>query len=270
MNILFIDDEPLAVKQFEQCIKKCSGFNEYHTFTRAIDVLQFAEMNIKDKNIPYAAFLDIELPNINGVNLAVKLKELIPTIQITFITAYPTYALDAFHLDAVGYLLKPYSTEQLQHEIDKLSSAVESANPKEESNNKVTAKGHHVYFKTMPFFELLIDNKIINGCTAKPKELLALLVARNGAEVTRDMAIGCLWPTRDNDEKTGSLFRMTLMRPKQFLNEKDIGDIIESTKTSHFLNPALFETDINKIPSYDFSKRAGNFLTEYSWSSFIQ
>jgi two-component SAPR family response regulator len=271
MNILFIDDEPIAVKQFEARIKSCTGFEEVHTFSRVADILQFVETKLVNTNDSYAAFLDIEMPHLKGTELAVKLREMIPDIQICFITAYENFALDAYKIDAIGYLTKPYSTEQLQHEIDKLADAVQTAKSKSREQKKShTTKGHTVYFKTMPFFEIYIDDKIVTSCTAKPKELFALLVSRNGAEVTRDMAIGCLWPDRENNETTGSLFRMTMMRLKQFLIEKDIEDILVSSKISHSLNVDLYDSDIkNAVENHVLDKKEP-FLTEYSWASFVQ
>lgn len=271
MNILFIDDEPIAVKQFEARIKSCTGYNEVHTFSRVADILQFAQTKLINTAEPYAAFLDIEMPHLKGTELAVKLKEIIPDIQICFITAYENFALDAYKIDAIGYLTKPYSTEQLQHEINKLSTAVSVVKAKKtELDKKHTKNGHTVYFKTIPFFEIYIDDKIVTSCTAKPKELFALLVSRNGAEVTRDMAIGCLWPDRENNETTGSLFRMTMMRLKQFLKERDIDDILISSKVYHSLNVDLFDSDLQQTAENHVIGKKESFLTEYSWSSFIQ
>ena len=61
-----------------------------------------------------AAFLDIELPGMNGILLGRKLRELHPKLVVIFLTGYDTYMMDALHMKADYYLMKPYSSEDFR------------------------------------------------------------------------------------------------------------------------------------------------------------
>lgn len=66
------------------------------------------------------AFLDIDMPKINGLELGLKLKLKFPDIFIVFFTNYPQYAVDAFDCEAFHYLLKPLDVEKASKTIDRL------------------------------------------------------------------------------------------------------------------------------------------------------
>jgi DNA-binding LytR/AlgR family response regulator len=78
--------------------------------------LFLAELNQHDFDV---CLMDIEMPDINGLQLA----QLLKGKHIIFITAYKDYAADAFDLNAIDYIRKPYNKERLQQSIDKLKQA---------------------------------------------------------------------------------------------------------------------------------------------------
>ena len=59
------------------------------------------------------ALLDIDMPSMNGIELAAKIKMLRPEVSVIFLTGYSQYALDAFNVHASGYLLKPMTSWSL-------------------------------------------------------------------------------------------------------------------------------------------------------------
>jgi DNA-binding LytR/AlgR family response regulator len=58
------------------------------------------------------------MPEMNGIELAERLMEIDPYIEVIFITAYNQYALDAFRAHAIGYLLKPLDANELKEQMD--------------------------------------------------------------------------------------------------------------------------------------------------------
>lgn len=78
--------------------------------------LFLSELNQHDFDV---CLMDIEMPDINGLQLA----QLLKSKHIIFITAYKDYAADAFDLNAIDYIRKPYNKERLQQSIDKLKQA---------------------------------------------------------------------------------------------------------------------------------------------------
>lgn len=69
---------------------------------------------------PDAVFLDIEMPGLNGIDLARKITEFDPKIQIVFVTAYEQYALEAFEVSAVHYILKPLTQDKINEAIERI------------------------------------------------------------------------------------------------------------------------------------------------------
>jgi len=114
IKVLIIDDEPLARAELQRLLKK----------HKQIEVLGEAQNIIEGKAliddlVPDAIFLDIEMPGGTGLELAEQLKGEIP---IVFCTAYNEFAVDAFSLNAVDYLLKPAAPARLEKAIEKLTS----------------------------------------------------------------------------------------------------------------------------------------------------
>lgn len=111
MNLLIADDENLELKVLEKTVKK-----------HFVDELEiFASSNgrkasqICDEVKPDIALLDIEMPGMNGIELAKYIKEKYANCIIIFITAYDRfdYAIEAMHIKAFDYLLKPWKEEKL-------------------------------------------------------------------------------------------------------------------------------------------------------------
>jgi len=69
---------------------------------------------------PDLAFLDIELPDIKGIELAERLREIKPDLAIVFITAHQEYSLDAFKLYAFDYILKPIDEERVKSTFQRI------------------------------------------------------------------------------------------------------------------------------------------------------
>jgi two-component system, LytTR family, response regulator len=95
-----------------------------------IDVVGFAQNGIEglkliQKHKPHIAFLDIEMPGKSGIQLAEELVENKCTCAVIFITAYNQYAIRAFQLSALDYLLKPIQEDLLKSTIDKINLRID-------------------------------------------------------------------------------------------------------------------------------------------------
>lgn len=121
MNLLIADDENLELKVLEKTVKK-----------HFVDELEiFASSNgrkasqICDEVKPDIALLDIEMPGMNGIELAKYIKEKNTECIIIFITAYDRfdYAIEAMHIKAFDYLLKPWKEEKL---CELINTAIEN------------------------------------------------------------------------------------------------------------------------------------------------
>ena len=127
INCITIDDEPLALLQIVDYITKTPYLNLVGKFESAIQALEFLQKNQVD-----LMFVDINMPDLNGMTFVKSLKE--PPKAI-FTTAYSEYALDGFSVDAVDFLVKPIAYESFLKASEKAKERFQW-NDQEESIHK--------------------------------------------------------------------------------------------------------------------------------------
>lgn len=113
MKCIAVDDEPLALELMETYIAQVPGLELLDTFTDAISAWGFLKKNSVD-----LVFLDIQMPDINGIQLAKSLNRKNP--MVIFTTAYSKYAVEGFNVEAVDYLLKPFEFSRFMQAINKV------------------------------------------------------------------------------------------------------------------------------------------------------
>ncbi len=114
LKVYIVDDEPLARDELKYLLiqsKQVEIVGEAESLEEAI-------IHIPTQK-PDLAFLDIELGEDNGLQLAEQLHALDPSLTIVFATAYDEYALQAFELNALDYILKPFDEESNSSNVRK-------------------------------------------------------------------------------------------------------------------------------------------------------
>lgn len=111
IKVLLVDDEFLALKLLEEYINKTPGLKIIGKVRSPLEAIEILNNHTID-----LLFLDIQMPILSGTNLLKTLKYKPVTI---FTTAYSEYAVEAFELDAVDYLLKPFSFERFLQAVNK-------------------------------------------------------------------------------------------------------------------------------------------------------
>lgn len=253
MKVICVDDEYPILENFKRKAQDLPEIESLHLFQSAEKAMKWAENHTVD-----IAFLDIEMPCTNGIELAKKLKHIDENIRIIYVTAYEEYALDAFRVDALGYLLKPYTRDEIQHELEK--AVLMRAKPKK-----------RVVIQTIPGLVVKVDGKVLHFDRTKPEELFALLIDRAEAGITMGEAIACLWPGRPADESTKTLYRVTFHRLLEALKKEGIEDIIRAEGRKKYLEIEQVECDLYCILDGDrdaMQKYNGEYLKDYSWAEF--
>jgi len=128
INCIAVDDDPSALENLEAYIEKIPTLRLVKRYTNPLEAL--AEISTMENTD--IIFLDIEMPELSGVELATRLRE--KTKHLIFSTAHARYALDAFQVNADAYLLKPYSFLHFSDTIQKLFPN-SSINPQLPSEN---------------------------------------------------------------------------------------------------------------------------------------
>lgn len=250
MNLIYVDDEQPAIDNFRLTTADFEGIEELHTFQSGEDALQFAETHIVD-----VALLDMEMPGIHGLELAKLMKASDPNIRVVFVTAYSQYALEAWSVDATGYLLKPYTAADIRKELAKCAYR--------------PLPSHQVVIQTIPNFSITVNDKPLRISSAKERELLALLVDRGDRGFTASEGIACLWPDRSSDSSSQSLLRMTYKRLLATLESAGIANILATKDNRRYLKTDAVACDLYRILDGDKQaarKYNGAYLQEYEWA----
>lgn len=134
IKCIAIDDEPLAldqIKRFLTHIPDLEVIGTFHSTSKARETIDRGSVDV--------IFLDIDMPDCNGIKFARSLRPSGPIIVFT--TAYPQFAVEGFRLDAVDYLLKPLSFEDLSNTIKRIKRRLTS------STNNNTSPDKHIFIK---------------------------------------------------------------------------------------------------------------------------
>ena len=116
IRTIAIDDEPLALQLVTSYVNKTPILELAGAFDNPIDAMEFLDQNEVD-----LIFLDIEMPDLNGLEFT---RILTNKPKIIFTTAYEKYALQGFKLDAIDYLLKPFSYEEFYTATEKAKKQI--------------------------------------------------------------------------------------------------------------------------------------------------
>lgn len=254
MKTIIVDDEMLAIKQFEMECKKIPWVNIAGKFQNAQQALEYAK-----KEKIEAAFLDIELSGMNGILLGKKLRELYPNLVVIFLTGYDNYTLDALYMKADYYLMKPYSSKDFQ---DVMKNA----------RLLIRRQKKRVFVRTLGRFDLIIDDQVVDLPNAKAKELFALCVDHKGGHVSMEEAVDKLWEDRIYDERVKNLYRKATMSLRKVFQEYGLEEVFVNKRGSCNINPELMDCDYfdvleHKKQNLDYKNMlVGTYMPEYSWA----
>lgn len=137
INCIAVDDEPLALKQLENYISQVPFLDFKGGCRCAAETMKYIREDIVD-----AIFLDINMPDINGIDFV---KTLVTPPIIVFTTAYADYAVEGFKVNAVDYLLKPFGLDEFRRAAEKVRVQYEQ---REGNSTAVADEDDSLFFKT--------------------------------------------------------------------------------------------------------------------------
>ena len=256
MKVICVDDEPLAVEYtLGQCallpeIDEVKGFTDARL---ALDWLQNHPVDL--------ALLDINMPELDGITLAARIKESDPQTAILFLTAYKSYAFDAYAVHPSGYLLKPVSQEKLEAEVRHACGRSHSSAPV------------HIRIKTFGNFDVYVDDSPVSFKLAKSKEILAYLVDKQGSGVRRSELFAAVWEDRMYDRKMQKQIDVYIRSLRETLREYGAAEILTMEKGVLRVKPDLFVCDAYLFCSGDsdaINAYRGEYMSSYTWASLTE
>lgn len=131
MRVLIVDDELPAREKLRRLLLQEPGIE---IVGEACDAMEALDLIARLK--PDAAFVDIQMPEVSGIELAASLPQ--PAPLVVFVTAFDQYAIDAFDTGAIDYLLKPYDQARLHRALERVRERVRAHAPPAEPSLPVT------------------------------------------------------------------------------------------------------------------------------------
>ena len=257
MKILAIDDEELALEELLAAIRDVEPDAELHGFLLASDALKALEDGLPG---PDVVFSDIQMPGINGLELAVRLKTIAPESRIVFVTAYSQYAVESYKVRAHGYLLKPVTPEQVREELDSLP---QRAAPQQEDKLRVRCFGS---------FEVFWQGKPLEFSRQKTKELLAYLIKERGAWCSADGIIFDLWEDSKDEQSAKNYLRVLTHDLLDTLRQIGMQDIVKKKRGLLAIDAEKLDCDYYRMLAGDMdaiNAFQGEYMTQYGWAEIL-
>ena len=247
MTILCVDDEQLVLDLTVTLCRELRQKPEVCGFASAQEVLSWLDGNRAD-----IAILDINMPDMDGLLLAARIKEKRPSTCILFVTGYSQYAMDALQMHAAGYLMKPISLKRLQEEVDYIEETLLKPQAAREREKKIEVR-------TFGEFDVFVDGVAVNFSRSKAKELLAYLVDRR--------------EEGEYDRAMQKQLDVIIRSLKDTLSAYGISEILEISKGNLRVCPEKFTCDLyrfldGRIDAVNAYR--GEYMSAYSWASLTE
>ena len=247
MKAIAVDDEIYMLETLQEAVSASPDIKTVETFSSCSAVLAYAAENPID-----VAFLDINMRGIGGLGLAEKLIELQPHCKIVFCTGYQEYAVSAFQLHVSGYLMKPITPEAVQKEIDHIKGV------------KATEK--LLTIQCFGNFEVFHNGESLPFRRKKAKELLAVLIDRNGAGMTAKQLCTILFSEDTDDAKNAAYLRQLVLDLKNALKSIHAEDVLKHDTPYYRIDTNLVRCDYLSFLESGKPEFRGEYMTQYSWA----
>lgn len=253
MNVIAVDDELFALSDLKEVLENCIPNTEIMGFLKAEDAIEYARNNSVD-----IAFLDIEMNNMTGIQLAGQLIQINEKTNIIFVTGYSEYALEAFSVYASGYILKPATEKSVLAALSNLRYPV-----------KMTKK--NVTVKTFSNFEVYVDGVPLHFPRAKSKELFAYLVHKNGTGCSLKELASAIYEDREYTSSLQHQLQTIIATMMKTLNNEGIGDIVIKRYNHLSVDTSKIDCDYYRFLNGDkeaINSYTGEYMMNYSWGEF--
>lgn len=192
MKAILIDDEKPALQHLERLLLKDGRLEITGKYTSARRGLEHLEREKAD-----IVFLDIGMPEMNGLEAGEYIAGLDRSTRIVYITAYSEYAIEAFELNAADYLLKPVTSQRLSKTLERLEIRIEQNEARVETPPEPAAAVKQLSilcFKRLEFMDSTEPGRKMQWRTSKAQEVFALLLHNRGQWILKDTIVDWVWP----------------------------------------------------------------------------
>jgi two-component SAPR family response regulator len=241
IHAIIVDDEQDNLEYLEFILKKNESIfvaGAYNSGQEALDAIKGMEIDI--------AFLDIDMPEIDGLTLADMILDINPEVSVVFVTAHNQYAVEAFRLNALDYVLKPISRDRINETLQRFVKG-----------KKTSLKSSKIMVCCFGGFIVssMETKESVKWQTSKSEELFAYLVSKEGHDVTFENINTDIFPDMDY-ERAYSNMRTTIYKIKKTLGKMGINGVIKSVRGAYSIVPDTLECDYYKLIHADSHQNA--------------
>ncbi|MGN7454663.1 response regulator [Paenibacillus pasadenensis] len=233
LRAIIVDDEELSMRRLARIAGELGGVEIAATFFHPSEACAY----VRDHHVD-VAFLDINMPEIDGMELGLRLRQLREPLQIVFVSGYDRYAVDAFEQDAVDYVLKPVNAERLAKTLERLSRRARPPQPPPSAPKLgVRMFGGLRFFRTDgPGRETPIKLR-----SPKTEELFAYLLCKGTA--SREEVADTLWRGLEPD-KAAKNINSTLYYIRKSLAEAGLEPLLLAGRYDIRIDAARVDCDL--------------------------
>jgi len=217
IRVIIVDDELPALKMAESVLMTCNDVKICGSYSDQDELMEGLPMSEVD-----LIFLDMKMPGMLGLELAGRINEIKPDVAIVFVTAYDSYAVDAFEIEAFDYILKPLTAERINKTLNRYK--------KRRLEQGLNKKHRRASVRSFGRFSVVAEQgEKMQFRTAKTEELFAFLIHQQGNAVSKENIMEELWYDRDA-ERAQSIFYTTLYQLRKDLDHFGLNNTIQSSR----------------------------------------
>ncbi|AIQ57442.1 hypothetical protein PBOR_11285 [Paenibacillus borealis] len=214
IRAVIIDDEKPALDVLHYLLQRDGRVEVIGAFQRPLEALE--QIQVLQPDI---VFMDMEMPLMNGVELAGILLETVRDLEVVFVTAHNAYAVEAFRIEALDYLLKPPTPVQLDRAVTRYQK--KRRLPAEQEMRMPLKPARIVSFGGFYVLSAGGQEDKVKWRTYKSKELMSFLFLKGAAYVPKGQIIQALWP-ECSDVQAHSNLHTTLYKMKTALKKAEV------------------------------------------------
>lgn len=247
INAIIVDDENLAVDYLDAVLKRFDYLSIVGKYYTSLDALNSFTTNNEHVDI---AFLDINMPELDGIELAQLIIEKSPHTKIVFTTGHENFAIEAFELSATDYLLKPITFNRIEKAINRCINQLK-LNPKKANDTYTVCS-----FQSLTFIKNnnWTEPIIVRFRTTKVRSIFCYLLHYNSVSISKDVLVELFWPELDLEKAYTQLYN-AIYQIRKSLADYHIPITIKNLEDSYTLllnnvkyNVQLFKESFQNLP----------------------
>ena len=256
MRIFAIDDEQAMLEELHEAIRRAEPDAEILDFRRAGEALSaVTEQGLA----PDVVFSDIQMPGMDGLSLALHLKQAAPGVKIIFTTGYEQYAVEAFRRHVNGYLMKPVEESMVREELDALGLTYAPLDPEK------------LQVRCFGWFDVFWKGEPLLFTRTQTKELFAYLIDREGAACTAGEIISAIWEDEETVKNPKAYLRVLTQDLRSALASVGMEEVLIRAHGQWAVRTDLVDCDYYRMKKGDpaaINAYHDEYMKQYSWAEF--